>query len=39
MIYTISGGLYSCAATDIAQIYPAMIGFLGGFFYLLATYG
>jgi Na+/proline symporter len=39
MIYTISGGLYSCASTDIAQIYPAMIGFLGGFFYLLATYG
>jgi Na+/proline symporter len=39
MVYTISGGLYSCAATDIAQIYPAMIGFLGGFFYLLATYG
>jgi Na+/proline symporter len=39
MVYTVSGGLYSCAATDIAQIYPAMIGFLGGFFYLLATYG
>jgi Na+/proline symporter len=39
MIYTMAGGLYSCAATDIVQIYPAMIGFLGGFFYLLATYG
>jgi len=39
MIYTVSGGLYSCASTDIAQIYPAMIGFLGGFFYLLGTYG
>jgi Na+/proline symporter len=39
MIYTISGGLYSCAATDIAQIYPAMIGFFGGFLYLLFTYG
>lgn len=39
MIYTISGGLYSCAATDIAQIYPAMFGFLCGFFYLLGTYG
>jgi Na+/proline symporter len=39
MIYTVSGGLYSCAATDIAQIYPAMFGFLGGFFYLLGTYG
>ena len=39
MIYTVSGGLYSCAATDIAQIYPAIFGFLGGFFYLLGTYG
>jgi Na+/proline symporter len=38
-IYTVSGGLYSCAATDIVQIYPAMIGFIGAFFYLLATYG
>ena len=38
-IYTVSGGLYSCAATDIVQIYPAMIGFLGCFFYLLADYG
>jgi len=39
MVYTVSGGLYSCAATDIAQIYPAMIGFFGGFLYLLFTYG
>jgi len=39
MIYTISGGLYSCAATDIVQIYPAMVGFIGGFIYLLATHG
>ena len=39
MIYTISGGLYSCAATDIVQIYPALIGFVGCFFYLLADYG
>jgi Na+/proline symporter len=38
-IYTVSGGLYSCAATDIVQIYPAMIGFIGCFFYLLADYG
>jgi len=38
-IYTVSGGLYSCAATDIVQIYPAIIGFLGCFFYLLADYG
>jgi len=39
MIYTVSGGLYSCAATDIVQIYPAIIGFVGGFIYLLATHG
>ncbi len=38
-IYTVSGGLYSCAATDIVQIYPAIIGFVGAFFYLLADYG
>jgi len=38
-IYTVSGGLYSCAATDIVQIYPALIGFVGCFFYLLADYG
>jgi Na+/proline symporter len=38
-IYTVSGGLYSCAATDIVQIYPALIGFVGAFFYLLADYG
>ena len=38
-IYTVSGGLYSCAATDIVQIYPAMVGFIGAFFYLLSTYG
>jgi len=39
MIYTVSGGLYSCAATDIVQIYPALIGFVGGLIYLLATLG
>jgi len=39
MIYTLSGGLYSCAATDIVQIYPAIIGFVGCFIWLLAHYG
>ncbi|UCG66102.1 MAG: sodium:solute symporter [Deltaproteobacteria bacterium] len=39
MVYTVSGGLYSCAATDIVQIYPALIGFVGGLIYLLATHG
>ncbi len=38
-IYTVSGGLYSCAATDIVQIYPAMIGFIGCFIWILANYG
>jgi SSS family solute:Na+ symporter len=37
--YTFSGGLFSVVATDIAQIYPAIIGFVVGFFYLLMTYG
>ncbi|MDI6773047.1 MAG: sodium:solute symporter family protein [bacterium] len=37
--YTISGGLWSVIATDIAQIYPAIIGFIGAFSYLLYTYG
>jgi len=38
-IYTIAGGLYACAATDIVQIYPAIIGFVGCFAWLLYTYG
>jgi SSS family solute:Na+ symporter len=38
-IYTVCGGLYSCAATDIVQIYPAMAGFVGCFIWLLYTYG
>lgn len=38
-VYTVSGGLYSSAATDIIQIYPAIIGFAGCFLYLLVDYG
>ena len=38
-IYTIAGGLYSCAATDVVQIYPAMLGFWAAFVWLLYTYG
>ncbi len=38
-IYTVSGGLYSCAATDIVQIYPAIFGFIGAFIYLLVQNG
>ncbi len=38
-VYTIAGGLFSCAATDIVQLYPAIIGFIGSFIYLLANHG
>ena len=38
-VYTIFGGLFSCAATDIVQIYPALIGFIGCVIYLANTYG
>lgn len=38
-IYTVSGGLYACAATDIVQIYPAILGFVGCFIWLLYTHG
>lgn len=38
-IYTVSGGLYACAATDIVQIYPAILGFVGCFIWLIATHG
>ncbi len=38
-IYTISGVLYACAATDIVQIYPAILGFVGCFLWLLYAHG
>jgi len=38
-IYTVSGGLYSCAATDIVQIYPAILGFVGCALWMLFHYG
>jgi solute:Na+ symporter, SSS family len=38
-IYTIAGGLYSCAATDVVQIYPAMLGFWAAFVWLIWSYG
>ena len=37
-VYTVAGGLFSCAATDIVQLYPAIIGFCGSFIYLLYTH-
>jgi SSS family solute:Na+ symporter len=38
-IYTISGGLYSCAATDIVNEYPSAIGFFIAAIYMVAHYG
>jgi solute:Na+ symporter, SSS family len=38
-VYTVAGGLYSSAATDIVQIYPAMLGFWAAGFWLVYTYG
>jgi len=38
-LYTIAGGLWSVVATDITQSYPAIIGFVGAFIWLLFTYG
>ncbi len=37
--YMVSGGLWSVVATDIAQIYPTIFGFLAAFIYLISTYG
>jgi SSS family solute:Na+ symporter len=37
--YTVAGGLFSCAATDIVQIYPSIIGFVGCLIFLIAKYG
>lgn len=39
LIYTYSGGLFSCAATDVVQIYPAIIAFVGSAIWLVYTYG
>jgi Na+/proline symporter len=38
-IYTISGGLYSCAATDIVNEYPSAIGFFVAAIYLVVHNG
>ncbi|OQX54456.1 MAG: hypothetical protein B5M54_05045 [Candidatus Aminicenantes bacterium 4484_214] len=39
LLYTTAGGLFASAATDFVQIYPAIIGFLGGFLWLLISKG
>lgn len=38
-LYTIAGGLWSVVATDVAQSYPAIFGFIAAFIWLLGTYG
>jgi len=37
--YTIAGGLWSVVSTDIAQIYPAVIGFFVAVMFFFVTYG
>jgi len=39
MSYTVSGGLFSCAATDIVQLYPALIAFVVGTIWLVVDGG
>ncbi|HEY82809.1 MAG TPA: hypothetical protein G4O01_05920 [Dehalococcoidia bacterium] len=39
LAYTFSGGLFSCAATDIVQLYPALLAFVGGAIWLFFSYG
>lgn len=37
--YTLSGGLFSCAATDIVQLYPALVAFVVSTIWLLVDGG
>ncbi|MEE8318191.1 MAG: hypothetical protein V3R36_00990 [Dehalococcoidales bacterium] len=39
LIYTFSGGLFSCASTDVVQIYPALVAFAGSAVWMVYTYG
>jgi Na+/proline symporter len=38
-LYTMAGGMFAQVSTDIVMIYPSIIGFVGGFFFLYFTYG
>ena len=38
-LYTIAGGLFSAAATDFVQMYPACTGFIAAAVWLISTYG
>ena len=37
--YTLSGGIFSCAATDVIQLYPAFAAFVGAVVWLISKYG
>ncbi len=39
LLYTFSGGLFSSAATDIVQLYPALIAFIAAPLILIGNYG
>jgi len=39
LAYTFSGGLFSCVATDIVQLYPAFIAFVVGALWIFFSYG
>ena len=39
LAYTFSGGLFSSAATDVIQLYPALIAFIAAPIILLTTFG
>lgn len=38
-LYTILGGIFSCVVTDIIQLYPAVIAFVGSAIYLISANG
>jgi len=38
-LYTLAGGLFACASTDIVQIYPALLAFVTGVIWMLIAYG
>ncbi len=39
MTYTLFGGIFSCAATDIIQLYPAVVAFIGSTIWLVNKVG
>jgi len=39
LLYSVAGGLFSSAATNFVQIYPAIVGFAAGAIWLIKSYG